>query len=154
MPEEHFGLQLQVLFCDSLPAHGFFILKISSLCNKNFILEIHVVYRIVPGCGNLAKIDFPPGHFRTQLAYRIFAQALALIWYSPFLLCACCEGGVYSTNAECPVLVLVVPWPHYRPESKMIDAYLLSNTYLIILLWKMHAALWLCNVYYIIVTSM
>ena len=35
----------------------------------------------------------------------------------------------------------------------MIDAYLLVNTYLILLLWKMHAALWLCNVYYIIVTS-
>ena len=92
------------------------------------ILEIHVVYRIVPVCGYLADIDFPLGHFRTQLAYRIFAQALALIWYSPFLLCACCEGGVYSTNDECPVLALVVPWPHYRPESKMIDAYLLINT--------------------------
>ena len=83
MQEEHFGLQLQVLFCDSLLAHGFFILIISSLCNKNFILEIHVVYRIVPGCGNLAKIDFPLGHFRTQLAYRSFARALALIWYHP-----------------------------------------------------------------------
>ena len=92
------------------------------------ILEIHVVYRIVPVCGNLAKIDFPLGHFRTQLEF-------------------------YSTNAECPVLALVVPWPNYRPESKMIDAYLLINTYLILLLWKMHAALWLCNVYYIIVTS-
>ena len=22
---------------------------------------------------------------------------------NPFLLCACCEGGVYTTNAECPV---------------------------------------------------
>ena len=33
MQEEHFGLQLQVLFCDSLLAHGFFILIISSLCN-------------------------------------------------------------------------------------------------------------------------
>ena len=51
-------------------------------------------------------------------------------------------------------LALAVPWPHYRPESKMIDAYLLINAYLIILLWKMQAALWLCNVYYIIVTSM
>ena len=47
------------------------------------IMEIHVVYRIVPGCGDLAKIDFPLGHFRTQLAYRSFAQALALIWYPP-----------------------------------------------------------------------
>ena len=47
------------------------------------ILEIHVVYRIVPVCVNLAKIDFPLGHFRTQLAYRSFAQALALIWYPP-----------------------------------------------------------------------
>ena len=32
MQEEHFGLQLQVLFCDSLIAHGFFILIISNLC--------------------------------------------------------------------------------------------------------------------------
>ena len=121
------------------------------------ILEIHVVYRIVPGCGNLAKIDFPLGHFRIQLAYSSFAQAFALIWYPPPplpLLCVCCEGGDYSTNAQCPVLALVVPWPYYRPESKMIDAYLLINTYLILLLWNMHAALWLCNVYYIIVTSM
>ena len=47
------------------------------------ILEIHVVYRIVPVCGYLAEIDFPLGHFRTQLAYRSFAQALALIWYPP-----------------------------------------------------------------------
>ena len=37
------------------------------------IPEIHVVYSIVPVCGNLAKIDFPLGHFRTQLAYRSFA---------------------------------------------------------------------------------
>ena len=57
------------------------------------ILEIHVVYRIVPGCGNLAKIDFPLGHFRIQLAYSSFAQALALIWkpppppLSPFCVC-------------------------------------------------------------------
>ena len=33
MPEEHFGRQLQVLFCDSLLAHVLFSLIISSLCN-------------------------------------------------------------------------------------------------------------------------
>ena len=50
--------------------------------------------------------------------------------------CVCCEGGDYSTNAQCPVLALVVPWPYY----KLIDAYLHVNAYLILLLWKMHAA--------------
>ena len=59
------------------------------------ILVIHVVYRIVPGCGNLAKIDFPLGHFRIQLAYSSFAQAFALIWYPPPLspFCVCVVRG-------------------------------------------------------------
>ena len=70
------------------------------------IPEIHVVYSIVPVCGNLAKIDFPLGHF-TGIQQFCTGICLNLV---P-LLCVCCEGGDYSTNAQCPVLALVVPWP-------------------------------------------
>ena len=43
------------------------------------IPEIHVLYSLVPGCGNLAKVDFPLGHSRIQLAYKSLAQAFALL---------------------------------------------------------------------------
>ena len=48
------------------------------------ILEIHVVNRIVPGCGNLAKIDFPLGHFT---GIQQFCTGICLNLVPPFFVC-------------------------------------------------------------------